>query len=77
MVQPISPLHDSTHGSDLMDTSGTDDAQQLEIQNDSSMQESATPPISSSPSSGPNPFLLMGKHQTWFSLLEDCWKFLL
>ena len=56
MVQPISPLHDSTHGSDLMDTSGTDDAQQLEIQNDSSMQESATPLISSSPSSGLNPF---------------------
>ena len=56
MIQPISPLHDSTHGSDLMDTSGTDVAQQLEIQNDSSMQEFATPPISSPPSSGLNPF---------------------
>ena len=39
-----------------MDTSGTDDAQQSTIQNDSSMQESAQPPISSSPSPSLNPF---------------------
>ena len=39
-----------------MDTSGTDDAQQSTIKNDSSMQESTKPPISSSPSSGLNPF---------------------
>ena len=56
MVQPISPLHDSTHVSDLLDTSGTDDAQQVAIQNDSSMQESSTQSISPSPSSGLNPF---------------------
>ena len=39
-----------------MDTSCTDDAQQATIQNDSSTQESAQPPISSSPSPSLNPF---------------------
>ena len=39
-----------------MDTSGTDDAQQVAIQNDSSMQESSTQSISPAPSAGLNPF---------------------
>ena len=56
MVQPISPLHDSTHVADLMDTSGTDDAQQAAIPNVSSMQEASIQSISPAPSAGLNPF---------------------
>ena len=56
VVQSISPMQESKNDSNSLDTSGTEVAQQLTIQDDSSMQESTTPLAIPSPSAGLNPF---------------------